>query len=290
MNADKLVEQARARIKGVARVITHGADMHSDDFLAVGLARFFLGNTVPVERRYPTEDELNDPRILILDVGKRLEPEKNNFDHHHLERGRIVCAFTLLVDHLELTPLFKKFYWYESIPVFDVGGEVGLAKLFGLSKIPMPLIYKPVEKEFFNIIRDEKVPNWPDIAGFVLESIFETAKAMEWLEENSKVKVIKGLAHLIIPGGKKGFKDYSQYLEQKEHIHIVAAVYHNDRGPGWRLYRLDGNAPIDYGRLAGDSRMDFIHTTGFTAGTKERIPLEEVLEMVERSLIPSVVD
>jgi len=49
---------------------------------------------IEVERRNPTQEELQNPNILVGDVGMEFNPERNNFDHH--QDKDLPCAFELL--------------------------------------------------------------------------------------------------------------------------------------------------------------------------------------------------
>jgi len=69
-------------------VITHTGLFHADDCMCIALAALQVLPTdrpMRVARRNPTEAELDDPTILVLDVGGRYEPKKLNYDHH--QRG-----------------------------------------------------------------------------------------------------------------------------------------------------------------------------------------------------------
>jgi len=62
------------------QIITHPGSAHKDDFLACSVLVHL--HEVPILRREPTEEDLNDPGICVVDVGGRHEPELKNFDHH----------------------------------------------------------------------------------------------------------------------------------------------------------------------------------------------------------------
>jgi len=49
---------------------------------------------IEVERRNPTQAELQDPTILVGDVGMELNPNKNNYDHH--QDKYLPCALALV--------------------------------------------------------------------------------------------------------------------------------------------------------------------------------------------------
>ena len=64
----------------IKTIVTHPGGAHKDDFLACSL--LVARHGVPIFRRDPSEEELADPTIAVVDVGHFHEPEKNNFDHH----------------------------------------------------------------------------------------------------------------------------------------------------------------------------------------------------------------
>ena len=68
------------------RIITHPGVFHADDVCAVAYAEMLqLVPPETVERREPTEAELDDQQILVLDIGGQNDIRNGNFDHH--QRG-----------------------------------------------------------------------------------------------------------------------------------------------------------------------------------------------------------
>ena len=60
-------------------------------------------NEPVVERRNPTEEELNDADVVVLDVGEKHQPELSNFDHHQFNRNDDpACALTLLLKSMDI--------------------------------------------------------------------------------------------------------------------------------------------------------------------------------------------
>lgn len=103
---------AAALVDRIARVITHPGVFHADDVCATAYLRLF-GYTGVVERRIPTAAELDDPNVLVVDIGHRHEPALLNFDHHQFgkkdweagvgvrwDTGVPFAAFGLLVDYV----------------------------------------------------------------------------------------------------------------------------------------------------------------------------------------------
>lgn len=68
-------------LAGVRTIVTHPGIFHADDVLAVAWLRM-LDCNAPVQRRVPTPEELNDPCVLVADIGGVYDPETLCFDHH----------------------------------------------------------------------------------------------------------------------------------------------------------------------------------------------------------------
>lgn len=66
----------------ITRVVTHPGVFHADEVCAVSWLRIWVGRQLPVERRPPTEAELADPAVAVVDVGGRFDPSTRCFDHH----------------------------------------------------------------------------------------------------------------------------------------------------------------------------------------------------------------
>ena len=73
------------RVKGamVNRIVTHPGGAHSDDVMSVALLLGAFTSCDTVERRNPTQEDLDDPYCAVVDCGRVLDPDMNNFDHHH---------------------------------------------------------------------------------------------------------------------------------------------------------------------------------------------------------------
>jgi uncharacterized UPF0160 family protein len=68
----------------ISRIITHPGVFHADDAFAVAIL-FTLVGKLPVERRDPTPEELDDPTVIVVDVGGRFDVRTMCYDHH--QRG-----------------------------------------------------------------------------------------------------------------------------------------------------------------------------------------------------------
>lgn len=71
------------------RIITHPGTFHADECVAIATAMYFEGikswDSIlmhVIERRNPTQEDLDDPETWIIDHGKHLNIVLNNYDHH----------------------------------------------------------------------------------------------------------------------------------------------------------------------------------------------------------------
>lgn len=76
----------KVNLENVRLVVTHPGVFHADDVIAVALLACLTSGTEndAVQRRVPTVEELEDPTVLVLDVGGRHNPSLRNFDHHQV--------------------------------------------------------------------------------------------------------------------------------------------------------------------------------------------------------------
>ena len=113
-------------------IVTHDSRAHLDDLLATCLAVRVNPKAIVYRVNVISDIQLNNPKILVLDKGTQLDPDKLNFDHHQDEN--LDCAFILFAKHLGLTPnLFDAFSWARVVNYNDTKGMLGVAKKFGFS-------------------------------------------------------------------------------------------------------------------------------------------------------------
>ena len=121
-------------------VVTHGGISHMGDLAAVGLAMHVYGH-VPCFRRDPTEAELMDPEVVVLDVGRRHNPLLRNFDHHQLAGNSEACAFSLLAEHFGYAEVLETHTkWYGSMKVLDQQSPFRWARKNGYKNFPFGLL------------------------------------------------------------------------------------------------------------------------------------------------------
>lgn len=107
LKTEKLFSKKENLVKKITyyeRIVTHAGVFHADEVLAI-VYLLILGFRGKIERKYKVSDaDLNDPRTLVLDTGKRYDPKLGNFDHH---QDKILPATCMLVLK-HFTPRGKK--------------------------------------------------------------------------------------------------------------------------------------------------------------------------------------
>lgn len=276
------------------KILVHPGRAHRDDFLSCCIALSTIEGHPTIERREPTEDELNDDKVLILDVGMRHEPNKRNYDHHQFGRDRQPeCALTLLIDGMGLTDTFSYQGWYRATAEIDVLGPKLTAKRMHLKEFPYRLS-SPIEHSLLRIFGELEVIPPYSILYQIMRSIgYDVVTQAQKYEQRIKsllaelAKQDNSLLSIIDVGaGLRGFMlldkeaDGLGYIRDNFHPGVSFLVAHNDRGKGWTLYRYNDDPRIDFSQIKDDERIQFAHASGFIAKTKEMIPRREIISLI----------
>ena len=115
-------------------IVTHPGGSHKDDFLACSLLAHLHG--VPIQRREPTDEDLANPSICVVDVGGAHDPKLNNFDHHQFPRDAPpLCALSLVLQSMGLYEDALSFCaWLRPAEWLDTLGPNETAKLMGIPR------------------------------------------------------------------------------------------------------------------------------------------------------------
>lgn len=277
----------------IKTIIVHPGLAHRDDILAVAVALAIEGKC-PVTRRLPTEEELNSPFHLVLDVGERHEPELNNFDHHQIQDDGSTnpeCAFSLYVKSRRLDKVFELQRWYLPTILLDSLGPHYTARAIGISRFPFELIdpFGLALTQAFGSFHGEVSEDVIDMLRFLGKQILDSAnKFSEQLAHLSRVCDVLHVNGETVLYLKTSDITASQEFRNRNHPNAIASISWDNRGSGWSLYRFSNNTNVDFTRISGLPGVIFTHRDGSLAKTQFRIPLEEVLDLVSKSLNPRI--
>ena len=85
----------------IKKIISHKKPHHADDFFALSVIKIY--HNAPIELKAPQEisqDEINDPHIILIDVGGNYDPKLLNFDHH--QDLNLPCSLVLVLNWLSI--------------------------------------------------------------------------------------------------------------------------------------------------------------------------------------------
>jgi hypothetical protein len=259
--------------------IVHGGQAHADDTLACAvLAARYPG--IHIHRRVPTKGEMEDPKVLCVDIGMQYDPRKGNFDHHQgggEVEGR--CAFHLILR--DMFPgvsdeyLLEALPWLGTVNHLDCHGPKAMADTLGIA---VPVLFKaqfnPIGQMLIGLFgsKDQHGPDTPVYS--VLQSLGETIlKEVESFGYRQKelssrihMNVCKGLQVLHLPPkeGEKNPQEGLSVWQRKNAPEAGISVSVNLRG-GISLFRIDDHPRVDFCKLEGKAGVSFVHANGFIA-------------------------
>ena len=265
-------------------ILTHPGSAHKDDFLACCvLAHLYQ---VPMERRDPTEQDLVDPEVCVVDIGGRHEPESNNFDHHQFPRDHPpICALSLVLQDLGLYEDALEFcVWLRPAEWLDTKGPNGAAKEMGIPREAFHALMSPIDvtllrrfSQHLSLAADSSLYQVMCMVGEdIVDYVRALRKRLDHLKRNCEywtIRLGEGPAEALFlergdPIDVEPSFGIHQFVirEGKEHD-VIALVYPDRRGPGYGLTRFNDNRLIDFSRIEGCNDVRFAHKRGFVAKT-----------------------
>jgi len=285
--------------------VVHASKAHRDEFFALGLALHtgLIQLTTPVYRRNPTEDELKDPEVLVLDVGMCHEPMLSNFDHHQFRRGTLECTLSLLAKHLFVSEgvtfhdLLEEHPWYRTAILADTRGGDAVAREHGLQKYPIEFS-SAIDQSILEQMKEGTgvTDNAVDtlilrVAKLVIDRRVEAAVKLKtrFVELDKKATFIPikninniqaGFNAIWFDGDNFGINAF----RAKNDLKVAVSICHAGRTEGWALFRYDDDPRIDFSRLQGHEQINFAHVGGFLAETNERLDREALIVLLSQAM------
>ncbi len=129
----------------IKKIVTHPGGAHKDDLLAVCV--LVAAHGVPVVRRVPTDTELDEPEIAVVDIGGSDDSSRSNFDHHLYPRNHEpTCALSLVLKHLGLYEDARQFCdWLEPAEWLDSRGPNKTAQWLGVPRKVISQLNSPID-------------------------------------------------------------------------------------------------------------------------------------------------
>lgn len=277
-------------------IVVHGGSAHRGDLLAVAIVLANSNTNPTVYRREPTQEELEDPSVVVLDVGERYEPELLNFDHHQMGRDtEPACALSLVATEMGLDQYLRiANKWYGATEILDSKGPLVLSQTLKAEWPALLQMFSPVEGYVlrqFSALEEMLPDHWlykllEDLGNDMLTYALAFADRIALLEEKAKVITVKDVEVVIVPEDVRGH-DPILALEAwrngacpKAHITVVP----DTRGDGLSICRVHELKRIDLSVLKGHPAIAFAHDRGYIAKTTEVVDEPTIREMLEMAI------
>ncbi|MFC1993690.1 MYG1 family protein [Chloroflexota bacterium] len=260
-------------------IITHPGSAHFDEVASVSLILAVHDDMVfRVERRKPTQAELDNPDVWVIDIGDRHEPEKRNFDHH--QDTDCPAAFVLVSEYLGLLDTMSVMPWWHFKDSVDRFGP-------GKSSIKYhagdDLINRnPVEIWLvagFASDPEVSLPLLKSLGSHIIDNARMLKRQIDFWKTSSRL-VISGVPAMIGETRESaGLEEFRRLDENPPDIVISL----DRRDNGWRLFRYD-ETPVDFSLISGRPEIAFAHKSGFMATTKERLAIDDLIVLVSKAV------
>lgn len=282
-------------------ILTHPGSAHKDEFLACCV--LLASSPVPVVRREPTEADLANPTLAVIDVGHRHEPALNNFDHHQLPPDAApTCALSLVLQHLGLYADARAFCdWLEPAEWFDCRGPNTTAKWLGIEpdivfKLLSPLDTTLLRRFAASPTHSPGEPLWEimRLVGTDLLDYLRNLRArLTFIGQHAQIWTVDGMtvdgrpaAVAFMPRTEPLPEEPSSGLdryvvEQGLDDRVVAVIAPDRRSSGYGLSRYKDHPRLDFTRIKAEPDVHFAHQRGFVAKTSASDParLRELLKI-----------
>ncbi|MFG0266182.1 MAG: MYG1 family protein [Rhodopirellula sp. JB055] len=279
-------------------IVTHAGGAHKDDFLACSLLAYMHG--VPIQRRDPTEEDLANPAVCVVDVGGVHDPQLKNFDHHQFSRDAPpLCALSLVLQDLGLYEDALSFCsWLRPAEWLDTLGPNETAKLMEISRAALGALNSPLDMTLLSrfgsqreLHADSPVYQVMCMVGEDIVNYLRTLRErLNYLKANVQYWTIETdgepIRALFLQQSEAIAKDPSfgihAFIEtegMEDEIH--AMVYPDRRGDGYGLSRYNDCQRLDFSQIESNEHVRFAHKRGFVAkvSTKDRVRLKELLQL-----------
>ncbi len=286
----------------IQHIITHPGGAHKDELLACAVLLHF--HPVEILRRDPAQNELEDPRIVVIDIGHEHAPEKSNFDHHQFPKDHVpTCSLSLVLQHVGLYEDARRFCdWMETLEWFDSKGAISTAKWLGTSFENLRKLNSPIDVSLLRWFAASEVhkpgePVWELLrktGSDLVQYLQNMHQRMEFIATHSEVwelpvqgKSSDRLRLLFLPRTTPLPEDPSLGLSLYMDCHqpkLQALIYPDRRGEGYGLSRYHDNPNFDFSKISDEPEVHFAHARGFLAKTSATAK-SRLLELAAKSVV-----
>jgi hypothetical protein len=279
----------------ITSVVTHPGGAHKDDFLACAV--LLTQAPVAIERRDPTDADLNDPLVAVVDIGNEHSDTLHNFDHHQFPRDHMpTCALSLVLQHLGIYEDAREFCsWLEVAEWFDCRGPVDTAEWLGMDRETLGKLNSPLDITLLRrfAAQAEHKPGEPIwevmrmIGQDLVDYVTSLRERIDFVAQHAEVWEFDGFKALYMPRteplpdeASSGLGYHVEKLGLEEEI--IALVYPDSRGTGYGMRRFNDDPRMEFTQINAEEDVHFTHARGFIAKTSSG-DAERLKELLRRS-------
>ena len=279
----------------ITSIVTHPGGAHKDDFLACAV--LLTQAPVAIERRDPTDADLNDPLVAVVDIGNEHSDTLHNFDHHQFPRDHMpTCALSLVLQHLGIYEDAREFCsWLEVAEWFDCRGPVDTAEWLGMDRETLGKLNSPLDITLLRrfAAQTEHKPGEPIwevmrmIGQDLVDYVTSLRERIDFVAQHAEVWEFDGFKALYMPRteplpdeASSGLGYHVEKLGLEEEI--IALVYPDSRGTGYGMRRFNDDPRMEFTQINAEEDVHFTHARGFIAKTSSG-DAERLKELLRRS-------
>jgi hypothetical protein len=268
----------------IRTIVTHPGSAHKDDVLAVCV--LIAKHRVPVLRREPTQAQLADPSVVVVDVGGAHDPARMNFDHHHFPREHApTCALSLVLGHLGLYEDAQRCCdWLGPAEWFDSRGPTKTAAWLGVPRRAISQLNSPIDitllRRFAQSAELAPGDGIYEFMGLVGEDLldylrvfrqrldFVTEHARRWSISHADETIGVVFLPRTDPLADEPSLAVGSYIRAEGLEGTTAAIVYPDRrGTGYGISRFEDHPRLDFSRVEDQPDVHFAHKSGFLCKT-----------------------
>lgn len=239
----------------INHIVTHPGVFHADDVIAVALIAVCIKHEAKLHRRFPTPEDLDDCKTVVIDTGKAYDVGRRNFDHHQdasLPAASSLVAEWLHEDGYLSAPVLAKLkaYLLDYVSGVDTGIIPGGGDSHSISGIIRAMNNIPDHSDvgFSYALEATKTI----LRGYISQAIVAAEAELRWLVAPRPMPHVVRLTSGFIPDWQK--------LAEAEDVWFLLSP--NSQEPGkWQIISRDSSKwPIPAHEL-----QTFRHNSGFMA-------------------------
>jgi hypothetical protein len=244
-----------------------------------------------VLRRDPTDDDLNDASVAVVDIGARHEPAKSNFDHHHFDRDHPpICALSLVLQHFGLYEDARHFCdWLEVAEWFDSRGPKKTAEWLGVPRKAISQLNSPIDmtllRRFAQSPSHQPGETLYEVMRMVGDDLlahlhmareriaFAAAHVERWSIPHAAETIEALFLPRTDPGSDEPSTAVANYIRSEGLGDVIQVlVYPDRRGHGYGIGRYEDHPRFDFSRVQDEPDVHFAHKSGFMCKTTATDP------------------